>query len=31
MYLLYRLGFEEGSLKRRIHLFELMVDRNEPK
>jgi quinol-cytochrome oxidoreductase complex cytochrome b subunit len=31
MYLLYRLGFEEGSLKRRIHLFELGVDRNGPK
>jgi quinol-cytochrome oxidoreductase complex cytochrome b subunit len=31
MYLLYRLGFEEGSLKRRIRLFELGVDRNGPK
>jgi quinol-cytochrome oxidoreductase complex cytochrome b subunit len=31
MYLLYWLGVEEGSLKRRIHLFELMVDRNGPK
>lgn len=30
MYLLYRLGAEEGSLKRRIRLFELMVHRNGP-
>ena len=31
MYLLYRLGFEEGSLKKRIHLFQSMVDRNGSK
>jgi cytochrome b6 len=31
MCLLYWLGLEEGSLKRRIHLFELVVDRNGPK
>ncbi|MGA8905075.1 MAG: cytochrome bc complex cytochrome b subunit [Candidatus Bathyarchaeia archaeon] len=31
MYLLYWLGFEEGSLKRRIYLFDLGLRANGPK